>query len=830
MDNEHHNGNPYDFRSPVRHRALLAGRSEELASIDEFLREASSGRPVHFSLFGGQGSGKSSLLNGVVELARDRDFLAVKLALREAIVETELDFYKALYDAALQVLLDDGQLGDGDSLMRAWVLQTCTGDLPPGVEKEPLELGLLVAARVNGRMVTGVPTPLIKRDLQRFLSMSGRRSRGLVLCLDGAELLDDNRDLGPSLLQLADSTPLLTIVTAAEGAGSLQKAAPRAWAQVEVGPFRDPGDVFDAITKPVDNVDDTLSATPPTLATAMDIRQLTGGVPYEVNLVCHFIWDAIQQGELESFELSPTVIERVTAELEEKGRHQASGEIATFSTLSASDYQLLVEFAPYEALTMRQLALVRLMLDDYEQADLQAAGNAVGRALKRLEDKGVVRIERDRFEVVGSRDARLYLKYAAQRHTGRKLRYRDSYQRATTDQCAAHLGRVLAGDSYDEARVSALGRPHEVGGSTVGEWLDGIGQAATAHDIVTLADQFGAWLRPDKVLERGDDTFILFGLQLQAGLHDVEHAELVANVEGRSVDELREAADRWVVDNEDLLAKYDVRVVDRLCEEIPAHVLRASLAYWQLRVFCQLSYMIYRDGSGEAAEELLGAVLEVAEKLVGPEPADPLLRTQFANALHRLAFMAATRSDWETALTRLEHSRTMALTDEWLLDYNEGYVRARQGDITAAVALASSAVDRYEDGADRLVLHAHFPTRDDWIPSREQWNVVELQGNWVKRFLDLQLLVLRALETTESRAELASKLEELSGSAPAPLLRLAGWAQLTIFKRPDEAANIFARAVVATPYVDAEVPQLEVAYAEEAARPTDEAARAPEVH
>ena len=62
MGNARSGGNPYDFRSPVRHRALLAGRSEELAQIDEFLREAASGRPVHFSLFGGQGSGKSSLL------------------------------------------------------------------------------------------------------------------------------------------------------------------------------------------------------------------------------------------------------------------------------------------------------------------------------------------------------------------------------------------------------------------------------------------------------------------------------------------------------------------------------------------------------------------------------------------------------------------------------------------------------------------------------------------------------------------------------------------------------------------------------------------------
>lgn len=196
MDSENHSGNPYDFRSPVRHSALLAGRGDELAEIDEFLREAASGRPVYFSLFGGEGSGKSSLLNGVAELACDRGFLAVKLALRSATVDTELDFYKALYDAALQALLEGGQLSADDPVTRAWLLQTCTGDLPSDREREPLELGLLVAAKVKGRMVSSVPTPLLKRDLQRLLSMGDERLLGLVLCLDGAELLDDNQDLG----------------------------------------------------------------------------------------------------------------------------------------------------------------------------------------------------------------------------------------------------------------------------------------------------------------------------------------------------------------------------------------------------------------------------------------------------------------------------------------------------------------------------------------------------------------------------------------------------------------------------------------------------------
>lgn len=188
------------------------------------------------------------------------------------------------------------------------------------------------------------------------------------------------------------------------------------------------------------------------------------------------------------FELSPAVIERVIAELGEKGRHQASPGVATFSALSAADLQSLVEIAPYEALTVRQLALVRLMLDDYGEADLEAAEAAVHDELADLERKGLVHAERDRFQVQGGRDARLYLRYAAQRLTGRKLRYGRSYPQAATVRCATELARVVAREGYEDARVFRQGRPHEVGGRMAGRWLDRLVGAAANKDIVELSN------------------------------------------------------------------------------------------------------------------------------------------------------------------------------------------------------------------------------------------------------------------------------------------------------------------------------------------------------
>lgn len=533
-----------------------------------------------------------------------------------------------------------------------------------------------------------------------------------------------------------------------------------------------------------------------------------------MNLVCHFIWDAVQQGEQGSFELSPAVIERMIAELEEKGRHQASPEVATFSALSAPDLQFLGEIAPYEALTVRQLALVRLMLDDYGEADLQAAEAAVHDELADLERKGLVHVERDRFQVQGGRDARLYLRYAAQRLTDRKLHYGRSYPKAVTARCATELGRVVARESYEDARIFRRGRPHEVGGSVAGRWLDRLVGAAANKDIVGLSHVLGGWITPNDVLERRDATFVLLGLQLQVAVHDVEHVELIANVDGDSLDDIREAAERWVIENDDLLKKYDVQGVAVRCVEVPFDLLAAALAYSLLGIMCQISFIMYRDGANEAAEEALGATLKSSEDLVGSDPADPLVRTQLAKALHRRGFMAATRADWDVALERLEHSATMAITDGWLLDYNRAYVVASQGRFDDAVRLVETALQHFESHHDLVLLHAYLPTPDGWDIPGEHWNDVELQGRWIERFLTLQLHVLRASASAEARTDLEAALEDLGPSPPLPLLRLEAWARLTLLDQVQEAAELFNRAVVAASYDQADIPKLEATFAE----------------
>lgn len=790
--------NPYDFRSPVRERRLLAGRGPEIEQVDELLRVAAAGRPSHFSLFGPAGSGKTSLLNTVAEIATDRGLLGVKVRLRDQTVATTLDFFHAVHGAIFQRLIDLGALDETDPSFLNWALQTATGENSMSPANQQFELGWSVAARLNGKMVSDVPGTVIKRDLERLLSLGPAPYAGLVLCLDNAKLIDDNRDLAPSILEVADLTSRLTVVTAAESAGALQEAAPRAWAQIEVGPFSR-GGVYDAVTRPI--ADQESATMHPNINTLADIRALTGGVPYEVTLVCHFIWEAVHRGEQNRFELSSAVIERVLEELGDRGRHGASEEIATFQGLARADFERIVRIAPYESLTVKQQALVRLMLKDYDDEDLEQVVAEIEDDLDYLAARGVVTFERDRFRLTGGRDARLYLKYAAQRYQGEKLRYHDQYPEQAAIACAEAVGRAVIGEAYGQAGQGGwlfkAGRPYEMGADGSGDWLPDVYEAISQGGLPILAQTWGSRVSFDQLAELSEaEKDVLFvGLLLQVDVHEVEHGELLTEADP---DVNAEAlAGEWLESHKDLLSRYGIQVLLHRVVRVPRKLFINSVIYAQLDAFSRFAYSMYVADASSVAEELVETALRGAEELVGEEPEDPIVQAEFAEALHRLAFMAAGRNDFDAALAYLERAEALSLNDDlWLLDFNFAYVLAKRGAYAEAATRCEKAQGIF-DGYDGLVvLHVLFPTPEGWIPPNDRWEDVVIQGSWIGRLFQLQAAVLRTLAAQEPPESLDARLQELAAlSTPIPLLRLGGWAELTIRGNAAAAATLFERAV-----------------------------------
>ncbi|HET7121579.1 MAG TPA: ATP-binding protein [Solirubrobacterales bacterium] len=790
--------NPYDFRAPIRSPARLAGREGELEQIDELLRGAAIGSPSHFSLFGPAGMGKSSLLNAVGNIAGRRDLLPVRVDLRDTLVESPLAFYGAVFDAALEALRDFGAIDDTEPVMEGWVQHTLLGNSDhPAEAGRYLQAGLLIAARMNGKAVEEVPRAVLQRDLALVLELGAREGlQGVVLELDSAEALEDSGEIAPSLMEFAQATPTLTIVTAGERAGPLQEAAPRAWSQIEVGPFRGPGQIMEAIMKPLADVEEV--GRPPSFQTAREIFDLTDGRPYEVNLVNHFVWEAISQGEQEDFALSEAVLSRVLAELESRGRHSAGSAVDMIGRLSAESLRSIARLAPFEGLTVREIALGRLMFDEFDADALGAVEDEVTGELLRLAEFGVLKTHGERFEIEGGAEARLYLRYAAERRIDLKVEFGETYARLATAVCRRGLAEELIGAENTGKLLRGIWSDREFIDPAGGRWLDQVADGVAAESLSEIDDLLPGFEDPESLAEFAEKGAVLFGFSLQVGMRSVEYADLAINVCDLTAEEAGERAKAWFATHEGLLGKYGISLELVRCECLGPGTAKSAAAFSELRRFLGLVILLHNAGLVEAAIVALGDCIDRSEALIGGEPADPLVRSVLADAFNSLGFIYATGGERDKAAESLERAIELSITEEWLPRFNLAYLKALEEDFGAARDLAIEAQNLNCPAEGVTILHAWFPMPPDWEPAAPRHNVVSMHGRWVRSFVELQTQVFAALADRESRSALRQALDALSNSAPAPLLRLAGWTELLLFEDPEKASDLFYRAVHAT--------------------------------
>jgi tetratricopeptide (TPR) repeat protein len=799
--------NPYDFRSPVRNRQLLAGRAQTLEQVDSFLRQAAAGRPVHFSLFGPPGVGKSSLLNAVMATAAERRLLPIKLSLRQATCESEVAFYGAFFEAAFQKLLENGLIASDGELMASWLRQTRSGELV-GPEHHPFEIALAIAADLNGKMVRHIQVPSLIRDISRILTLA-ENLRGIVLCVDAAEHLDASHDVADSLLELVDADPRIVLVTAAPQAGRLQAAASRSWAQIEVGPFETPQEVFEAITRPLESVDRSTFTLSP--AAAEDIYTLTRGQPYEISLVCHFIWEAIQQQRQAEFELSDAVIERVLGEFIERGRHEASADIAHVAKLTTRDYELLAKLAPYEALTVKEIALTRLMPDDFQDDDIAEIEASIHADLLTLAQRGVLKVQDTRFALTVSDDARLYLRYAAERHTGERLDYGLTYAQQVRRVCREDFGRALAGEDSDAAHLIAVWRQDEIGVSRTGSLVGELRDAVAAGDIATLASVVQVPLDLSTFVANRDKGIIIYSFVLRVGLQEIEHATMVMNVTGLDSDELNARADEWLRDKDSFLTRYGIGVVELRCELLGAALADAVIAYAHIERFQSLVMSLYGVRQVKSAAQLFSSTIELAQALVGESPTDPLIRAKLGDAYNRLGFMLASDSQLQEALDAFARSEELDMEQHWVTVYNTAYVNARMERFEEAARLAQSAVDALGENEREMILHADLPTPAGWQHDVPWIAIVHVPAPWLERFLTLQTAVWRARADEQQIPGLEHELGQCVESVPLPVLRLAGWAELTVTRRHEHGLKLLDLAIDAAPLHEIELARRELA-------------------
>ena len=316
--------NPYDFINPIRDPKLFAGRQEELKEIDYYLELSRSKSPkyTHLALIGERASGKTSLLNMIGYKANEKDFLSVKTSLNKETSSRDVLFFKEVFDGIMTKGAEKGMYGGiKGKIYRSF--RRLIDNLDIRVES-PLYFGTAYIGLRKKEHEAGIPQHVLIHDLKELSKEAKKRGiETIVLLFDECDLLAQNE----TLLQKIRNAfmEIEGYILAFSGTERMFPALsdvfspiPRFFKRINVENFNFK-ETEECILKPLTKEESKILDR----RSIGEIHWLTGGLPYEVNLISHYMYRRYQETNSSTIGLSVEVLDDVLNELERlrKGAH-----------------------------------------------------------------------------------------------------------------------------------------------------------------------------------------------------------------------------------------------------------------------------------------------------------------------------------------------------------------------------------------------------------------------------------------------------------------------------------------------------------------------------
>jgi hypothetical protein len=324
--------NPYDFTRPVREPSQLAGRREELRRLQGYLDLASGATPrmTNLAILGPRGVGKTSLLGAAHQMASDRGLAVARIALDDELAASDRKFLTEVF-AGL------------------------------GVERPDLESNQAVIRAL--------------RTAHDALRAAGRP--GAALLIDESDLMEANRTLLQKLRNIFTEVDGYLLVFA----GTLDRFP------AVVDTFKPFGRFFEAIhLQGFPTFEDTWACLTEPLGaggaeavdrdSAADVHLLTGGMPYEVKLAAHYMFDRAAAEGAGVLRLTTAVLDRARPRLEEFRSRPFSLQtpLGDLGPAELSFCRLMLDLpAAYPNLLRLVYTLESLAAGDARAADLRRA-------------------------------------------------------------------------------------------------------------------------------------------------------------------------------------------------------------------------------------------------------------------------------------------------------------------------------------------------------------------------------------------------------------------------------------------------------------------------
>jgi tetratricopeptide (TPR) repeat protein len=404
--------NPYDFANPVTLQNRFFGRTSEMSEIRYYLDHAKTAdRPINVALLGDRAAGKTSILNMTALEARMREFCTVRIDLDEDDAVMQMMFFYKVFDGLVTAACELGAFGGLQGKTYETYLNVITSCLIPEDKLFcpflfPLQYGL---ATKSGNLSAPVSDQQIKHDL---LTISKEMKRPIVVLFDESNVLAKSRVLLEKLRNIFMNIPGYMLVLT----GTLDlfpiiddvfSPIVRQFKKITVKEFSEKKDTAECVRGPLRIGGLSISVSDSEID---EIHDLSGGKPYEIQLICHLLFRRIQGGRAAGMHLDLGVLEELRHELER------SQDITTRPTIGAIKNLTTKQLRALRALTMcdGQATLAQLWDLHYVfEGTGEFTKNQLMAEFSFLRDEGVIGEKNNKVSFNGDYFDKLYAKYFA---------------------------------------------------------------------------------------------------------------------------------------------------------------------------------------------------------------------------------------------------------------------------------------------------------------------------------------------------------------------------------------------------------------------------------
>lgn len=333
--------NPYDFANPVLNADLFAGREEELGEISYYLDYAKKvKKPINLAIMGQRASGKTSLLNMTHGEAQKRDFCVVRIDLDESDACSQLAFFYKLFDSILTSACEHGAFnGICGKTYQTYIQTSNSYEIPSDFTFCPFRFPNQYAyAMSRNNTDTQISDHNFRKDLQLIYQET---KVPIIILFDESNVLTINRillekirnifmNIDGYMLILTGTPELFPIID------SIFSPLVRQFKKITLSAFKSRNETADCITNPLDKFgilyDDILSRN-----IVDEVHHLSGGRPYEIQLICHFLFKQVQQKQTKVMKLNFRALEGIRSELLRSADLQSRTIINAVKKLSDRD-------------------------------------------------------------------------------------------------------------------------------------------------------------------------------------------------------------------------------------------------------------------------------------------------------------------------------------------------------------------------------------------------------------------------------------------------------------------------------------------------------------